>query len=181
MSAHQQAAALPSSSDAESSERVLRRSPAMDLVDFCAENGRDFEAARRMVLQLQNGVERHEACAIVLQLLKKGESMGTSTSNGSTRALTVEDSLKGIEARRVALDAEIEQLEARLRDLKRENKDLGKAATALRRITGDENRDYYCDRCELPLTSKMAKTRHDNKFHGGKQKKTARRRTSSRR
>jgi hypothetical protein len=87
--------------------------------------------------------------------------------------MTVADALRSLEARRVAVAAKIEQLDQERKDLRSEEKDLNKAATALRRITGAKNQTFYCGDCETPFSSRLALGVHRGKVH---KKAAARRR-----
>lgn len=131
----------------------------VDLEQVCAEIGKDYDAALRMVRRLNDGVDREEAVAIVVRLLRGGNV--TQTQGAST----VENALAAIDARRREVADRLEGIDKEKTELKAEEKKLNKAAQALRSVTGTENREFFCDECNLPFASRQGLSTHKTKTH----------------
>jgi hypothetical protein len=78
--------------------------------------------------------------------------------------------LKGIDARRISIGAELEQWAKRRDELKAEERSLNAAAKALRRITGAKNEAFTCDVCELPFASRQGLSTHKTRAHRARAK-----------
>lgn len=130
-----------------------------DLEEVCERTGKDFDAALRMVRRLTDGVERDEAVAIVVRLLEERRPV---VAEGSQ---TVENALAAIDARRREVADRLEGIDKEKTELKAEEKKLNKAAQALRSVTGAENREFFCDECNLPFASRQGLSTHKTKTH----------------
>lgn len=129
---------------------------ADELERICEETGKPFDAALRLVRRLVDGVERDEAVAIVCKVIG-----GVVSENGAT----VENALQAINARRKEVAKRLDGIDAEKKALKSEERKLNQAATALRKVTGEENREFYCDECELPFASRQGLNSHKTKMH----------------
>jgi hypothetical protein len=134
-----------------------------ELEDACRARNKDPTVARRMVRRLQEGLDIREATAIVMHLVM-GEGMSQG-SNGHNSAFSVDDALKGIDARRSAIAARLDAITKEKQDLRTEERTLNQAARALRKITGAANKEFYCDECELPFASRQGLATHKTRVH----------------
>lgn len=133
------------------------------LKKFCDDEGKSWDAAKRMVGRLVDGIpDRDEAAALVLKLLQPREA---PMSDGPQ---TVQNALVALEARRKEVSERLASIDKEKATLKAEEKQLDRAAKALRKATGndsDPEATYECDLCDFASASKQGLAAHKTKKH----------------
>lgn len=133
------------------------------LQEFCEQHGKSWDAAQRLVSRLVDGIpNREEAAAFALKLLQPREA---PMSDGPQ---TVQNALVALEARRKEVSERLASIDQEKASLKAEEKQLDRAAKALRKATGndsDPEATHECDLCDFASASKQGLAAHKTKKH----------------